>query len=42
MLIRKYLEILTEKLTSLKIEKSKLFDLIEIRDKFIKCLKNRI
>ena len=30
------------KTTSLKIEKSKLFDLIEIRDKFIKCLKNRI
>ena len=30
------------KATSLKIEKSKLFDLIDIRDKFIKCLKNRI
>ena len=30
------------KATSLKIEKSKLFDLIDIRDKFIKNLKNRI
>ena len=36
------MEILTEKEKPLKIEKSKLFDLIDIRDEFIKSLKCRL